>query len=163
MVDERVKRRRAIVWARATLLIGALALALAPDAVAQLATAGAGVLITERPEQPVFELHGETPPFAADARAYLTLSWTDESWAPTVISAAELPVLHFGDAFTGVGAGLLWLEGNDYRPYPMLVSGTVVPLPLPRTSFVMIASTLPFENFAWSLVLKIGVTLVFVR
>lgn len=151
------------LWSRVLLLVGAITLALASDALAQLATAGAGVLITQRPEQPVFELHGETPPLAADARAYLTLSWTDESWAPTVISAAELPVLRFGGAFTGVGAGLLWLEGNGYRPYPMLVSGTVVPLPLPRTSFVMIASTLPFESFDWSLVLKIGVTLLFIR
>lgn len=149
-------------WARTLLLVGASALALAPAASAQLVTAGAGVLITERPEQPVFELHGETPPFA-DARAYVTLSWTDESWAPTIISAAELPVLRFDGAFTGVGAGLLWLEMNDYRPYPMLVSSTVVPLPVPRTSFVMIASTLPFEHFDWSLVLKIGVTLLFVR
>jgi hypothetical protein len=45
----------------------------------------------------------------------------------------------------------------------MLVSTTVVPLPVPRTSFVLIASTLPFEQFDWSLVLKIGVTLLFVR
>ena len=147
---------------RALLVAAAFSLALAPAASAQLATAGAGVLITERPEQPVFELHGETPPFAK-ARAYLTLSWTDESWAPTIITAVERPVLHFGGAFTGVGAGLLWLEPNDYRPHPMLVSTTVVPLPLPRTSFVMIASTLPFEQFDWSLVLKIGVTLLFVR
>jgi hypothetical protein len=126
------------------------------------ATAGAGVLITQRPQQPVFELHGETPPFA-EARAYLTLSWTDDNWAPTLITAVERPILRFDGAFTAVGAGLLWLEPNDYRPYPMLVSTTVVPLPLPRTSFVMIASTLPFEQFDWSLVLKIGVTLLFVR
>jgi hypothetical protein len=63
--------------------MGAFALALAPAASAQLATAGAGVLITQRPAQPVFELHGETPPFA-ETRAYLTLSWTDDSWAPTI-------------------------------------------------------------------------------
>ncbi len=142
--------------------MGAFALALAPAASAQLATAGAGVLITQRPAQPVFELHGETPPFA-ETRAYLTLSWTDDSWAPTIITAVERPVLRFDGAFTGVGAGLLWLEPNDYRPYPMLVSTTVVPLPVPRTSFVLIASTLPFEQFDWSLVLKIGVTLLFVR
>jgi hypothetical protein len=120
------------------------------------------VLFTERPAQPVFELHGETPPFA-EARAYLTLSWTDDSWAPIIITAAERPILRVGRAFTGVGAGLLWLEVNDYRPYPMLVSSTVVPLPVPHTSFVLIASTLPFEQFEWSLVLKIGVTLLFVR
>ena len=151
-----------IRWAPTLLLASGCTLALAPSVAAQLATAGAGVLISERPEQPVFELHGETPPFA-EARAYLTLSWTDESWVPTSITAVERPVLRFGDAFTGVGAGLLWLEVNDYRPYPMLVSSTIVPLPVPRTSFVMIASTLPFESFDWSLVLKIGVTLIFVR
>ncbi len=151
-----------IRWARTLLLMGASALPLAPAASAQLATVGAGVLISQRPAQPVFELHGETPPFA-ETRAYLTLSWTDDSWAPTIITAVERPVLRFDGAFTGVGAGLLWLEPNDYRPYPMLVSTTVVPLPVPRTSFVLIASTLPFEQFDWSLVLKIGVTLLFVR
>jgi hypothetical protein len=145
------------------LLVGTLTIALASNAVAQLATAGAGVLITQRPEQPVFELHGETPPLGSDARAYLTLSWTDESWAPTVISAAEKPLLFYGNAFTAAGAGLLWLEINGYRPYPMLVSTTVAPLPIPRTSFVMIASTLPFESFEWSLVLKFGVTVLFIR
>jgi hypothetical protein len=150
-------------WLCTLLIAGGSLFVLASDAAAQLATAGAGVLISERPQQPVFELHGETPPFPADARGYVTLSWTDQSWAPTIISAAELPVLRFDGAFTGVGAGLLWLEVNEYRPYPMLVSTTVVPLPVPRTSFVLIASTLPFENFDWSLVLKVGVTLFFIR
>lgn len=156
------KKLRVMRWLGTLLLVGALALLVVPAAHAQLATVGAGVLISERPQEPVFELHGETPPFSK-ARAYVTLSWTDDSWAPTLISAAERPVLHFGDAFTGVGAGLLWLEVNGYRPYPMLVSTTVVPLPLPRTSFVMIASTLPFESFDWSLVLKLGVTVLFIR
>ena len=151
-----------IRWTRTLLLAGASALALAPAASAQFVTAGAGVLFTERPAQPVFELHGQTPPFA-EARAYLTLSWIDDSWAPTIITAAERPVLRVGRAFTGIGAGLLWLEANDYRPYPMLVSSTVVPLPVLRTSFVLIASTLPFEHFEWSFVLKLGVTLLFVR
>ncbi len=148
--------------ARTLLLAGTSALAFAPAARAQLATAGAGVLMSNRPAQPVFELHGESPPFF-EARAYLTLSWTDDSWAPTLITAAERPLLHVGSAFAGAGAGLLWLEGNDYRPYPMLVSTSVIPLPLPRTSFVLIASTLPFENFDWSLVLKVGVTVLFIR
>lgn len=129
---------------------------------AQLATVGAGALITKRATEPVAELHGETPPLL-DARAYVTLSWTDESWSPTLITAAERPVLHVGRAFAGLGAGLLWLEANGYEPYPMLVSSTVVPLPIPRTSFVAIASTLPFEEFDWSLVLKLGVTVLFVR
>ncbi len=154
--------RRYIRFARAPLLVGGFLLALAPAAWAQLVTVGGGVLVSNRPTEPVLELHGETPPFA-DTRAYVTFSWTDDSWNPTIITAAERPVLHVGRAFAGLGAGLLWLDANDYRPYPMLVGSTVVPLPVPRTSFVLIASTLPFEDFDWSLVLKIGVTLVFVR
>lgn len=63
----------------------------------------------------------------------------------------------------GLGAGLLWLEGNVYRPYPIVVSSAVIPLPLPRTAFVAIASTQPFQDFEWSVVLKIGVTAWFVR
>ena len=68
--------------------------------------------MTKRSTEPVAELHGETPPLAG-ARAYVTLSWTDESAKPTVISAAERPVVHVGRAFAGVGVGLLWLETND--------------------------------------------------
>lgn len=135
----------------------------APDAGAQLVTVGAGALVTERATEPVAELHAETPPLALDARGYVTLSWTDESGAPTLITAAERPALRVGRAYAGLGGGLLWLEANDYEPYPMLVSSTVVPLPVPRTSFVLIASTLPFEEFDWSLVLKLGVTVLFVR
>ena len=147
---------------RAVLFAGLFWLTLAPSASAQLVTIGGGVLVSKRPTEPVAELHGETPPFAR-TRAYVTLSWTDQSVNPTIISAVERPVLHFGRAFAGLGAGLLWLEANDYQPYPMLVSSTVVPLPVPRTSFVLIGSTLPFENFDWSLVLKVGVTIVFIR
>lgn len=129
---------------------------------AQLATVGAGTLLSERPAEPVFELHAETPPLAR-ARGYVTVSWTDESWNPTLITAAERPVIHVGQAFLGLGAGLLWLDANDYSPYPMLVSTTIVPIGIPRTSFVAIASTLPFEDFDWSLVLKVGVTVWFVK
>ena len=60
-------------------------------------------------DEPVYELHAETPPLA-DWRGDVTLSWADESMAPTVITAAERPVVRFGDGFTGLGAGLLWLE-----------------------------------------------------
>lgn len=45
----------------------------------------------------------------------------------------------------------------------MLVSSTVLPLPIPRTSVVLIGSTLPFQDFDWSLVLKVGITVLFVR
>jgi len=127
---------------------------------AQFATVGGGVLISERPSQPVAELNVQTAPFFK-SRAYLTLSWTDESASPTIISAVERPVLTYGEAFTGLGAGLLWLEFNDYQPKPMLVSSTIIPSPLPRTSMVMIGSTLPFDDFEWSLVLKVGWTFWF--
>lgn len=129
---------------------------------AQFATVGAGLLVSKRPSEPVAELHAETPPVLS-ARAYLTLSWTDASAKPTVITAAERPVLNTKATITGIGAGLLWLDVNDYRPYPIVVSSTVVPLPLPRTAVVAIASTQPFQDFEWSLVVKVGVTLWFVR
>jgi hypothetical protein len=50
-----------------------------------------------------------------------------------------------------------------YRPDFLLVSSAVVPLPVPSTSIVLIGSTLPREEVAWSLVVKVGVTLWFVR
>ena len=63
----------------------------------------------------------------------------------------------------GLGAGLLWVEMDGYHTYPVLVSSTAVPLPVPRLSFVAIASTLPSEDWDWSVVLKVGVTVLFVR
>ncbi len=155
----RVSRKRSA----ASALAGALGvLAVVTGAQGQLVTVGGGALVTKRATEPVAEIHAETPPLF-EARAYVTLSWTDESGAPTVITAAERPVLRVGRAFTGFGGGLLWLEANDYRPYPTIISSSVVPLPVPRTSFVLIASTLPFEDFDWSLVFKVGVTVLFVR
>ncbi len=166
MVTEyRVSRavERGTSVAGVTLLCSLLWVGLPVAVSAQLATVGVGALVTKRSTEPVAELHGETPP-VLDARAYVTLSWTDYSgFSPTIISAIERPVVQVGRAFAGLGAGLLWLEVNDYRPYTMLVSSTVIPLPVPRTSFVFIASTLPFEDFDWSLVFKVGVTLVFIR
>jgi hypothetical protein len=131
-------------------------------AAAQFATVGAGLLMSKRPSDPVAELHAETPPLLS-ARAYATFSWTDESAKPTIISAAERRLLDTKRTITGLGAGLLWLDVNDYRPYPIVVSSTVVPLPIPRTAVVAIASTQPFQDFAWSLVMKVGVTFWFVR
>ena len=147
---------------RTLVSLSVVTLALAAGAEAQFATAGAGVLMSDRPAQPVVELHAETPPILT-ARAYVTLSWTDESAKPTAITAGERPVARVGPAMVGAGAGLLWLDVNEYRPYPILVSSTVVPLPMPRTSAVAILSTQPFQDFAWSLVLKVGVTLWYVR
>ena len=144
------------------LLTGFFCLAFAQAAWGQFVTVGGGVLATNRSTDAAGELHGETPPFA-ETRGYVTASWIRESAKPTLITAVERPVLHVGRASVGLGAGLLWLEANDYQPYPMLVSSTVVPLPVPRTSLVLIGSTLPFEDFDWSLVVKVGVTLWFVR
>lgn len=144
-----------------SLTIAVLAAALPVAVEAQLATVGAGALLSNRSPEPVGELHAETPPVFA-SRAYVTLSWTDESAKPTVITAAERALLQ-RKVMVGLGAGLLWLEGNDYRPYPIIVSSTVVPMPIPRTALVAIGSTQPFQQFEWSLVLKVGVTLWFVR
>lgn len=147
---------------RMAISLGALVTTLSTAAPAQLATVGAGVLLSDRVPEAVAELHAETPPLLA-ARAYLTLSWSDASAIPTMITAAERQVIQARAVMVGLGAGLLWLEGNNYRPYPIVVSSTVVPLPVPRTAVVAIASTQPFQDFAWSLVLKVGWTIWFVR
>ena len=147
---------------RVALSVVLLIAALPVGASAQFATIGVGVLLSERPSEAVYELHAETRPWHA-SRAYATLSWTDESASPTVITAAERALLQKKSVIVGLGAGLLWLEGNDYRPYPIVVSSTIVPLPIPRTAVVAIGSTQPFQEFEWSLVLKIGVTFWFVR
>jgi hypothetical protein len=120
------------------------------------------MLMSNRAPQPVAELHVETPP-ALSARAYVTLSWTDESARPTLITAAERSLVRRKAVLVGLGAGLLWLDVNDYRPYPIVVSSAVVPLPVPRAAVVAIASTQPFQDLEWSLVLKVGVTVWFLR
>lgn len=125
---------------------------------AQFATVGAGVLLSDRSPEPVFELHAATPP-AGGIRAYTTLSWGDESAKPVVITAAERMVLSAARATVGLGAGLLWLEANDYRPYPILVSSAAFPLTIPRTAIVAIGSTQPFQDMRWSVVLKASVML----
>ncbi len=135
------------------------ALLLAVPLPAQVVTGGAGVLLSDRPAVPVAELHAAAPPLAG-IRPYLTLSWTDEDLHPTAITAAEATVLRTPASTTGLGAGLLWIEDGGYRANSMLVSSTVVPLPIPRTSAVAIGSTLPFQDFRWSLVLKVGVRLL---
>ena len=152
---ERATKTRVVAF---IVLVVALPLA----AEAQFATVGAGVLTSKRAPELVGELHAETPPVLA-TRAYLTLSWTDDSAAPTVITAAERSIVNRKEVLVGLGAGLLWLEGNDYRPYPIVVSSTVLPLPIPRTAAVVIGSTQPFQDFEWSVVLKVGVTVWFIR
>ena len=147
---------------RSALLAVTVTCALPCSALAQFATVGGGMLIGEKFREPVAELHAETPPVLR-TRAYVTFSWTDESAKPTYITAAERNLVATKTVLVGLGGGLLWLEGNDYRPYPIVVSSTIVPLPIPRTAVVAIASTQPFQDFEWSLVLKVGVTVWFVR
>jgi hypothetical protein len=147
---------------RTVISVGAWSITLVATSEAQFATVGAGVLMSNRSPQPVAELHAESPPLHR-ARVYATVSWTDESAKPTLITAGERSLWRVDRARGGIGAGLLWLEVNAYRPYPILLSSTVVPLPIPRTSAVGIVSTQPFQNFEWSLVLKVGITAWFVR
>lgn len=147
---------------RTTLAVAVLFAAIVLPAEAQFATVGAGVLLTERAPAPVAELHAETPPLFA-SRAYVTLSWTDDSAKPTVITAAERLTLTSKRVLVGLGAGLLWLEPNDYRPFPIVVSSTVVPLPVQRTAAVVVAAAQPFQDFHWSVLVKVGITLWFVR
>lgn len=128
---------------------------------AQFATVGAGVLVSRRAPEGVAELHAQTIERFA-SRGYLTLSWTKHSASPTVITAVERRVAGSARMRVNLGAGLLWLEGNDYRPYPIAVSTTVFPL-LPRTALVVIGSTQPFQDFDWSVVAKIGITVWFRR
>jgi|GEM_PF-3232180 len=145
---------------RVMCLTGLLWVASASDTHAQFATMGGGVLTSRRAPQTVAEVHLETPPFAS-FRAYATSSWTDKSWNPTFITAAERPVLRMGRAFTGFGPGLLWFKTDVYRAYPILVSSTVIPLPIPRASLVLIGSVQPFQDFEWSMLVKAGVTIWF--
>ncbi len=147
---------------KAVLSLALLGLMPLLGAEAQFATVSAGMLVSNRVPAVIAELHAETPPVRA-TRGWITLSWTDESVKPTVITAVEHALLHVKAAGTGLGAGLLWLEPDNYKPYPIIVSSTVVPLPIPRTSFVAIASTQPFQKFGWSLALEVGVTLWFLR
>jgi hypothetical protein len=147
---------------KAMLSLAVLGFAPLLSAEGQFATASAGMLVSKRVPDVIGELHAETPPVHA-TRGWITLSWTDESAKPTVITAVEHALVHVKDAGTGLGVGVLWLEPDNYTPYPIIVSSTVVPLPIPRTSFVAIASTQPFQKFDWSLALEVGVTLWFVR
>jgi hypothetical protein len=128
------------------------------QAAGQLVTVGVGALLSTRPTEPVFELHVASPPLFR-ARAYSTFSWTDDSRGsrPTLISAVERTIVADRPATVGLGAGLLWLDANEYRPYPIIVGSAVLPIPIPRTSVVAIASTQPFQEWEWALVLKVGV------
>ena len=140
----------------------ALLAAFAARADAQMATVGAGVLITEGPAQPAFELHVATRPMW-QTRAYATFSWTDESISPVIIAAAERRIVNVRGGGVGLGAGVVMPTETTFDAVPIVVSSSVVPLGIPRTSIVAIASTAPFDEFQWSLVLKASVLLWFMR
>ena len=146
-------------------LYGAAVLAglgiLASPASAQLGTLGAGALITESNVDGVAELYLGAPPVSG-FRAYGIGSWTEDSWSPTFITAVEHEVLATSYSFTTLGAGLVWPEFKDYRGYPILTTTTVVPLPFaPSLSFVVVGSTQPFQDYQWTIVTKLAVTLFF--
>lgn len=143
---------------RTALSLAVLSSILVLAAGAQRVSLGAGVLLSDRPSEPSFDLHIDSPPFYK-IRAELTLAWNDKSSKPTVITEAERSLVDTKWFAFDAGAGLLWLEANDYRPFPAIISTTVLPLPVPRATIVGVASTQPFQDFEWSLVLKVSISL----
>ena len=143
---------------RTALSLAVLSTTLSLAAGAQRVSLGAGVLLSNRPSEPSFDLHIDSPPFYR-SRAQLTLAWNDKSHNPTVITEVERSIIDTKAFAFDLGGGLLWLEANDYRPFPAIISTTVVPLPIPRAAIVAIGSTQPFQDFEWSLVLKVGISL----
>ena len=126
---------------------------------AQVGTLGAGALITESKVDGVAEVYLGAPPLSG-VRAYGIGSWTKDSWSPAFNTAVEHEIVATKHSFTTLGAGLVWPEFKDYRGYPILTSTTVVPLPFARPlSFVLVGSTQPFQDFQWTVVAKLAVTL----
>lgn len=143
---------------RAALSLAVFSTTLVLAAAAQRVSLGAGVLLSSRPSEPSFDLHINSAPFYK-TRAELTLAWNDKSNNPTVITEAERSIIDTRAFAFDLGGGLLWLEANDYRPFPAIISTTVVPLPMPRAAIVAVGSTQPFQDFEWSLVLKASISL----
>src|SRR5207247_11031101 len=84
---------------------------------AQFATVSAGMLVSKRVPDVIAEQHAETPPFRA-TRGWITLSWTDDSAKPTVITAVEHALVQVKDAATGLGVGVLVRQPEHYNPAP---------------------------------------------
>lgn len=143
---------------RTALSLAVVSTTLVLAAAAQRVALGAGVLLSHRPSEPSFALHIDSPPFYK-TRAELTLAWNDKSNNPTVITEAERSIIDTKAFAFDLGGGLLWLEANDYRPFPAIISTTVVPLAIPRAAIVAVGSTQPFQDFEWSLVLKASISL----
>src|SRR2546427_12020573 len=113
---------------KSMLSLGVLGLVPLLGAEAQFATLSAGAVVSNQVPVAIGELHAETPPVRA-TRGWITLSWTDESAKPTVITAVEHALLHFKSATTGLGGGVLCLQPGNSKPYPVILSSRVVPLP----------------------------------
>lgn len=143
---------------RTALSLAALSASLAFAAAGQRVALGAGVLLSERPSEPSFDIHIDSPPLYK-TRAELTVAWNDKSAKPTLITEAERSIIDSRWFAFDAGAGLIWVEANDYRPWPAIISTTVVPLPVPRAAVVGVASTQPFQDWEWSLVLKLSIGL----
>ena len=125
---------------------------------AQRLSVDAGILVGNFPGSAVYELHGDSPPFWK-SRASFTISWTDDIAKPAVITEVERSLVDAKAIGIGLGGGLLWLDDDHYRAYPIIISTTFVPIPIPRTGVVAIASTQPFQQFDWSLVVSLSVSL----
>jgi len=143
---------------RSALLFALISIACPRAGHAQRAFLGAGIVLSDFSSLPDFDLHLDSPPWRA-TRAELTLAWSDESAKPTVITEAERSIIDSKALAVDLGAGLLWFEANDYRPFPAIISTIVVPLPIPRTALVAIPDVQPFQDFEWALVLKVSLTL----
>jgi hypothetical protein len=143
---------------RTALSLAVFSTTLVLAAAAQRVALGVGVLLSNRPSEPSFDLHIDSPPLYR-TRAELTLAWNDKSNNPTVITELERSIIDTKAFAFDLGGGLLWLEANDYRPFPAIISTSVVPLPIPRAAIVAVASTQPFQKFEWSLVLKASISL----
>jgi hypothetical protein len=128
---------------------------------AQVGTLGAGALVTESNTDGVAEVYLGAPPIRG-FRPYGIASFTKGSWSPTFITAVEHEIVTTSFSFTTLGAGLVWPEFKDYRGYPILTSTTVFPLPFSeKLSFVVVGSTQPFQDYEWTLVAKVAITLFF--
>src|SRR2546422_3914894 len=74
---------------------------------AQFATLSAGALVSNQVPVAIGELHAETPPVRA-TRGWITLSWTDESAKPTVITSVEHALLRSEERRVGKECRSRW-------------------------------------------------------
>lgn len=143
---------------RTALVLAIIGAACPTAGAAQRVFLGAGIVLGDFSSEPDFDLHIDSPPWHA-TRAELTLAWSDQSAKPTVITEVERSFIDTKALAVDVGAGLLWFDAHEYRPFPAIISTIVVPLPIPRTALVAIPDVQPFQDFEWALVLKVSLTL----